>query len=464
MTTSKTPNPPAVSIDLGSARIKLGYYTDSGDFKLMRSGWGEKYMPATAVIDRDRDSTLLFGEAAEDALKDPGRHLSIPRAFVNIKDSFGSYVRRLFGILTLKPQEDPWIHTRAAHLKEMREMASAELAFGGQPPDVVYLAYSPLYSDKQREMLEAAATEAGFKTVHLVSEPIAVGQAFLGEEARNLSRDVLLVDCGGWSLDISYLDRKLLSPTSTLELKSLSFKVGGEKVDEALITRVRRAGNLTLKAPRPFKVVQLRVRELKEAFCANRLPEQCTIMVPRHDGHRAEQVPVVLKKTDFEDAIQEYITRVCSHVVKYLESQRRLVRELKNSGRKLSLVLVGGSSQVSELKDALPAQLNDVFGINSDLFPTSEFNAQYAVVKGALPVPAQHAPEAEPEHDSSGTPEAEPEHGSSGTPEAKPEHGSSGTSEDKTWSTSEPRPPSEPSGCGCILGLLAPLWLWFRNF
>ena len=330
-------------------------------------------------------------------------------------------------------------------------VTSDQPAFGGSPPDVVYLTHSPLYDKKHRNMLKAAAREAGFETVCLVEEPVAAGRAFLQAEAKNLSRNVLLVDCGGWTLDIAHLVRSTSSQDYTESSQSRSFKVGGEIVDDSLIAQVRKASGLKLTAIRPLKVVSLQVRRYKEAFC-NGGPREYTVEIPRQDGPRAEKVRVVLKETDFEDAIQQYITNVCSKVVEYLNPKKQLRDNLKKPGTELSLVLVGGSSQVPGLQEALASRLNDMFGIIPHLFTTGEFYAQYAVVMGALPVPYGAT-----------RPEAKPEHGSSGT-EAEPEHDSSGTSEDKTWSTSEPRPTSEPSGCGCILGLLAPLWLWFRNF
>ena len=416
MTTSKTPNPPPVSIDIGAARTKLGYHDSSGDFRLVLTDSGEPYMPTTAAI--GLGSTVLFGEDAEKVLEELEGPAHLPRALVNIKRSFGDKVRHLLAML--KTPEDPWLHIGAACFKKMREMASGEFEFRGQPPDVVHLTYSPFYTPPKYNLLRDAAKEAGFKTVRLVEEPIAAGQAFLREEANNLSSDVLLVDCGGLTLDITYLHRKPQSPNFKRRWPSATHLVGGQEVDRALIDQVRRAVDFNLKATRPVKVVELRVRRLKEAFCDGLLHEQCPIKVPRQDGPRAEQVQVVLKKTDFEDAIRKYIMKVCSRVVDYL-AQSQLRHGLKQPGRELSLVLVGGSSQVPGLGDALVSRLNELnegLGINPHLFPTSKFRAQYAVVMGALPVPPQHAgqrrvfhtqPEAEPEHDSSGTSTEPPE-------------------------------------------------------
>ena len=427
MTTSKTPNPPAVSIDLGSARTKLGYYTDSGEFELARSGGGERYMPTTvAVVDR---STILVGEAAEDAIEEmetQGRFLKVvahvKRNFGEIRDIVVNSLKKVF------KREDPWVRIGAALLKKMRELASDQPAFGGQPPDVVYLTHSPLYKDKHRNMLKAAAREAGFKDVYLVAEPVAAGRAFLQAEAK---RNVLLVDCGGWTLDIAHLVRPTSSRNYREASKSKTFEVGGEIVDESLIAQVRKASGLKLTAIRPLTKVSLQVRRYKEAFCDGG-PREYSVEIPPQDGPRAEKVQVVLKETDFEYAIQQYITNVCSKVVEYLNPKKQLRDNLKKPGTELSLVLVGGSSQVPGLQEALVSRLNDMFGISPHLFPTSKFYAQYAVVMGALPVPSGAT-----------------------RPEAKPEHGSWGTSEDTT------RPTNEPSGC--ILGLLAALWLWFRN-
>ena len=407
MTTSKTLNPPPVSIDLGSARIKLGYYTDRGKFQLALHNSGEFYMPATVAI--DHDSAILVGDEAEDAIEDAETR-PLRRLVQRVKRNFGTLDSLLNRALRRGPSENPWIPIGAAQLGKMRETVSKEHEFGGQPPDVVYLTYSPRYSSIQREQLEAVAKRAGFKTVHLVSEPVAAGQAVLQAEAENLSRDVLLVDCGGWTLDIAYLKSTKQSPNYTeAAVAGTTVEVGGEQVDDSLRVAVSKAIDFKLTASRPRKVVNLRVRRLKEAFCEGPSRKQYTLEVPRPDGPRAEQEQVVLKATDFEAAIEKYIARVCSSVVEYLEPQKGLMRELKKPGRELSLVLVGGSSRVPGLPDALVSRLNDRFGITPRRIRISEFNAQYAVVKGALPIPAQHAPAVEPEHDSSGTSTQPPE-------------------------------------------------------
>ena len=354
MTTSKTSNPPPVSIDLGSARIKLGYYTDRGKFQLALHNSGEFYMPNTVAI--DHDSAILVGNEAEDAIEDVEARL-LRRIVKNVKRNFGKIDRLLNRALGRGPSENPWIPITAALLEKMRETASKEHAFDGQPPDVVYLTYSPRYSSRQREQLEAVAKQAGFKTVHLVSEPFAAGQAVLQAEAKNLSSDVLLVDCGGWTLDIAYLQSTKQSPNYTEGAKGTTAEVGGEQVDDSLKGAVSKAIDFKLSASRPRRVVDMRIRRLKEAFCEGSSRKQYILEVPRPDAPRAEQEQVVLKETDFEAAIEKYIARVCSAVVEYLEPQKGLMRELKKPGRELSLVLVGGSSRVPGLQDALVSWL-----------------------------------------------------------------------------------------------------------
>jgi molecular chaperone DnaK (HSP70) len=348
--------PDAIAIDFGTSRTKLAYrHPGTEKPELMRLGHEDRpFIPSLFYLFRDSER-LLWGDDAQQMLEDDP---------VGVVEALKRHLQDRF-VFANRQKRKP-VELLTALLHDLRERAAQEVpALEHRAPDKVLLTKPVLYGPPSEKVLREAAKAAGFKEeeVELVDEPVAAAHAWLAETGEK-AQAVVVLDCGGGTLDWAYLQREGEDFRVVTECPpGGDWSVGGQDVDEELLALVRErlgeAADAAIEERKPYYLQQLRT--LKERYSRG-LP-----LRPLKVGDQA----VTLREEDLQAVIEErYIGQVCEHLKRYLERVKSVA-----GGALPTVLLVGGSARLKGLRAAIEAQC----GCQTAWWERSE----YATVLGA---------------------------------------------------------------------------------
>lgn len=343
----------AIAIDFGTSRIKLAYLEPgSKQPQLMRLGNDQPFAPSLFYIENDSGS-IAWGFDAEHMLaSDPDGIISVLKRSLERK-----YIRAHRERFTPR--------ALMTHLfRDLRERAGGEVAsFRRLAPSTVFLTVPALYNTFVENLMEAAAHDAGFESVKFISEPVAAARAWLFE-TQATEKEVVVLDCGGGTLDWAYLryvdGRFVIVPECPPDSNP---NVGGFDVDVDLLGSIRSnhpAWQTEIDAQHAFCLEQVRVS--KERYCKG-LPMGSL----RVGGHT-----MAFNERDVQTVLDgRYIHHACESVKTFLNNVNQY-----SSGTSPVVLLVGGSARIKGLRDAIEA----ASGCETVWWERSE----YATVLGAV--------------------------------------------------------------------------------
>ncbi len=333
-----------LSIDFGTTRTKVAYYDASrGRVSLANMGGDNAAFPSLFYV--GTDGQVFCGSEAMDFLdSDPGG--TIRRAKSRLRDR----AIRVNG-RTLRP-----VDLVAKLFASLRKRAGEEVpAFGGKAPVSVVLTLPAAGAGSGpvvEQIMRDAASAAGFTEVWLLTEPEGAAMAWQHEEGAGHDDVVVILDGGGGTVDWACLKRV----DGTLRLfadcpPGGDDKVGGEYLDEDLFgiltskLEAREANDALMTVQSQSNKWFSRIRGLRERF--NR-----TGKVGTQDVMRVAGEVVSLDDAEVQGAIQDrFVNQVCAGFGRYLDSVRRATGVANPR-----VLLVGGTGQVSGLKEALRAK------------------------------------------------------------------------------------------------------------
>ena len=360
-----------VAIDFGTSRTKAAYYNPKMQqpkpelVRLGHGSGGEKSMPS--LFHCTKNGEIHVGNNAQDALLQEGESGIIPRIKLNMSASWRPWGQRL--------DSEALLVCLFTEIRTIIERTVPPFNKGQRPPMSVTLTTTGIYKLSDREILLAAAEKAGFKPpMELLPEPEGAARVWLasldtaaGSDER---RDVVVVDCGGGTVDWAYMHKTLsgrfrLVPTLPPE----SHLIGGERVDEALQTRVL----ADHKPVEDMERLRQDCRARKEAYCLNMPVDSVSV--------GKERVP--LEGGDIQAVIdEEFIQPTCDKIAPYLKRVKETTR------REVPLLLlVGGSSRLKGLK----AALEERFGCEVYQWGLADFTEFAPVLGAALPLPHEQS-------------------------------------------------------------------------
>ena len=375
-----------VAIDFGHTRTKIAFYNSyNAEMQVMKLRNGSNYMTTSDVaVVRESGEPIVgdnFENAFEDILKNNKKYLIVP--------GFKTRLTRPIGGNRETPKK-----VLKAIFTELLNEVTQHPAFDAKEPITAYVTHPPklIYAEEECSRLEWAAEEAGFAQVHLVEEPQAVIQAFQAEGA-DLADHLLILDCGGWTLDICYL--YCLEPVFVRTLGNTGGKdgharVGGKDLDAALIKHLQEKYKDELKeANIAFEgavlgYIRRQVRSCKEQYSQH--GQAGNIKVP------GLKQPLSLEEEDLNECVQTHINNVCENVLKVMRSEMpEIEKRLEGKEKeKLSIQLVGGSSRFPELPKILTGKLAEILGDRFEIIVhLTSHRTEYATVLGARHIPTQ---------------------------------------------------------------------------
>lgn len=350
-----------IAIDFGTMRTKLAYRDPNRNtLELMRLGQDERpFVPSLFFL--GEDGRRLFGDDAAEYLdSDPLAFLPRP-----LKRELREQCVRAGNRVKATPTE-----LLSLLLVGLRKRTSEIACFRDAPPTGLVLTVPAQYGPPDRDILTAAARNAGFhdECITFIDEPIAAAQAWLAELGGK-EEYVVVLDCGGGTLDWACLHR---TETGKFEMMpdlpaSGDNRVGGFDIDEALFAFVDDV--ITDEGTRA---------ELQTNRCYIR--DQIRALKEKHSRTgsggklRVGNAPIEIPAEDIDAIIaRRFISQACQNLCSYLDKVRDKLKI-----EKPTVLLVGGSARLRGFKEAVEQQGR----CNAVWWERSE----YATVLGALPV------------------------------------------------------------------------------
>ena len=317
-----------IAIDFGTSRTKVAYFNpDTQQPEQLHLG-RDVSIPSLFNVDQT-SGKVWIGDDARDRLEDnpDGTIRAVKREFHN--STFWVWKKKIKPKALLEPL-----------FSEIRERAGREITcFANVPPTAVQLTFTEVWRTS-RNILKEAAQAAGFETVELLEEPRAAARAWINAISADRYRDVIVLDCGGGTVDWCYLHRTKSGIFQTLHpLGAGAKKIGGEDVDKALLTHVL-SRLPEEKHPRNAQVLLQHLRDAKERYCRNLEP----LPIEEVDGR-----PVKLEGSEIQAVIDKtFIIPVCTALEPYLDKVKKVTKR-----EDPAVLLVGGSARLKGLEEAL---------------------------------------------------------------------------------------------------------------
>ena len=334
-----------IAIDFGTSRTKVAYFDGLATNTPQLMEWkrsGGQSIPSIFYVEED-GKTIHIGEAAHDRIN---RSDSKPEGFVEVlKREFKEKIQ-----CWRKPIETVNLLTQL--FKEVRELSAEIPVFKQRHPNRVCLTVTNYLGEKEKRILTAAARNAGFRDVDTVLEAEAAALAWHVDQG-SAGTDLIIVDCGGGTLDLAYLHREKevfrvnadVPSTTVLRENELRKPIGGYDVDEALLELVISKLPEKEKQVSNGPLLRHEVRKLKEAYCDNQPLWQL------ERGIALKPSACGIELTDAE--IQSTIDRV--YISPALKGIAAFITDVEEKSRRgvPPILLVGGSSRLKQLDEQI---------------------------------------------------------------------------------------------------------------
>jgi rod shape-determining protein MreB len=198
----------------------------------------------------------------------------------------------------------------------------------------IIICVPPCITSVEKRAVRESAVSAGAREVHLIEEPMAaaIGSGMnVTEPSGNM-----VVDVGGGTTDVAVISLAGIVTSS-------SVRVGGDKMDEAIIQYVKRKHNLLI-GERTAEIIKITVG----TATSNGPPK--TMEIKGRDLVAGIPKMVVLSSDEVRDALQEPIHQIVDSVIQTLErTPPELAADIVDRG----IVLVGGGAQLRDFDKLL---------------------------------------------------------------------------------------------------------------
>lgn len=224
-------------------------------------------------------------------------------------------------------------------IKQVHSSSKEGLPKIPRPHAVISIPYG--VTEVERRAVVKVAKGAGCRKVDLVEKPVAAAVG-LGLNVTTASGN-LIVDIGGGSTEIAVVSLGGIVVGNSL-------KVGGIKMDEAIINYVKNRFSVLLGEVK-VSAAKIKVADLTEKL-ANKNEIETVAVRGRNIKTGLPQI-INLSKLDIQQALAEPIEQIIDSVKSVLEdTPPELVSDILESG----MYLVGGSSQIKGLSNLLGEQ------------------------------------------------------------------------------------------------------------
>jgi molecular chaperone DnaK len=329
-----------IGVDLGLTYARAAWLQD-GVPVLLETLSGQRALPA--VVGLDRHGALHVGESARN------QHLLWP-------ERTASRLRRLLGTSQRVFLADKSFSSHelcAVVLAQLKENVEQRL---GHPITGLVLALPAPFTQTQRHAAADAAALAGFRSVKLVLEPLAIAAAYgLTPQALTPEQPILIYDVGGRSSEVAILQSDGAGDSATWVIRaSAGSAIGGEICDQRVAAHLshlfEREHGLS---PFTSRKAQARLRLLAEwAKCELSRADSTTLRLPglMSSIHGPVDLQAELSREQLELLIEDDLK-------KGLDAIEIALRDARLPASQLHAVLLSGGGALLPLLGRLVSEL-----------------------------------------------------------------------------------------------------------
>lgn len=351
------PKPKIVGIDLGTTYSCIGvYHAVTGHVNVIADEDGHQCIPS--VVAFSGENILVGYEAVKQAEHNPTNTLYDAKRFIGkafTKDELNAEMSRYPFQLT--SDKDGFVHyvvdgklispefVGSQLLNTLRKTAERNLS---APVTKAVMSVPAEFDERQRNYTRLAARLAGIDVLRVINEPTAAALAY-GLHTKEGAHDVLVIDLGGGTLDVSLLD--IQSGMFLTRAMAGNNHLGGQDFNERLKNYV--ADEIEKRFGRPLTdaedVQSLRstVEDAKLRLTADHSTQLHLRLHSLSDG--AKRNPVTFEQTlerrTFEDINADLFKKFLEPIDRVLAASELRPQDVEE------VVLVGGSTRIPKIRE-----------------------------------------------------------------------------------------------------------------
>ncbi|XP_074497577.1 heat shock 70 kDa protein 13 [Sebastes fasciatus] len=379
------PKPKVIGLDLGTTFCSVGvFHPGSGEVEVIADEEGRKSIPS--AVSFTTTEVLAGHEAVELADSNPQNTIYDAKRFIGkifepevLEQESARYPFKVINnngsaefeistnhTFTVSPE---FIGSRL--LLKMRKMAERQL---DMPIQKAVISVPAEFDERQRNYTIRAANLAGLEILRVINEPTAAAMAYGLHKVDVFN--VLVVDLGGGTLDVSLLNKQ--GGMFLTRAMAGNNKLGGQDFSQRLLQYTIERAEQEFGVPPTLKEDIHRLRQAVEAAKLNlTLQPSATIRVPLHlhihesaDGSAPTPVllQAVITRELFEELNEDLFQKILAPV-KTVLAEGRLEKEEVDE-----IVLVGGSTRIPRIRRLI----SEYFGKE----PNTSVDPDLAVVTG----------------------------------------------------------------------------------
>jgi len=342
-------------IDLGTTYSAIAFVNDAGKAEIIPNSDNERVMPS--VVYFESPTKIIVGrEAKETVGTNPDRVVSL------IKREMGSSVTREFDGKEFPPEE-----ISSFILKRLADDAKTT---GDHDVKDVVITCPAYFGAAERNATANAGKLAGLNVIQILDEPIAAAISYVMERL-DQDNTVIVYDLGGGTFDVTVV--KVGKGNVEVVCTDGDHRLGGADWDQRLINYFisefqaqTGAGEDICDDPETLFDLQLRAENAKKHLSK----KDSTIVRITHGGEKAD---IEITREKFDELTKDLLEKT----IEFTNSVLKIAEE-KGITKIDEFLLVGGSTRMRQVMDAIKSNFAERLGVEPKSFEVDE-----AVAKGA---------------------------------------------------------------------------------
>ncbi|KAG0240020.1 Hsp70 protein that interacts with Zuo1p [Actinomortierella wolfii] len=235
-----------IGINFGVTNSSIGILGKNGHFSVIANADGDRMIPN--AIGFSGEEEFCGSQAAHQVVRNPKNTIQafrnyLGKSFDEITVPSGAALPDMVskdGVPAYKihfKEQEHIVTVPEAVTKQLKHVLEEAEAYLGNKVTGAVLAVPVYFTDKQRDELRKAATQAGINVLQIIQEPVAAALAYnFGQDvAKNNAQDktALILDMGATSFDITILNSR--GGIYTILETAHDVTIGGESFDLELV-------------------------------------------------------------------------------------------------------------------------------------------------------------------------------------------------------------------------------------
>ena len=321
-------------IDLGTTYSCIARVDDTGKPEIIKNNEGENLTPS--AVQFDGDIVIVGDTAKEEAVLNPKATVMLVKTLMGKTDFAISYNGK-----NICPEE-----ISSYILKKLVKDASEQL--GVEVKDVV-ITCPAYFGTAEREATRNAGGIAGLNVLGIISEPTAAA-LYYGCTKEQEEKIILIYDLGGATFDVTIM--RITSNKIEIICSVGNHDLGGKDWDEILIRYLAEQFKEKIREKVEFDDYATQDLRLKAERMKKRLTFRTETAAILEVAEKKQKISITREKFD------EITSTLLNETIKKTKDAIEIA-EKKGYGNIDEILLVGGSTRMPQVKEALSKEFGD---------------------------------------------------------------------------------------------------------